>query len=125
MSRRLWARFFARRPQSFSNQPYTRAARVVRERLTVELLEVRNLLSGAQPAYVLLPHGGETTPFGTTGPTGLTPTQIRHAYGFDQIAFANGTIVGDGAGTPIAIVDAFDNPNIASDLHQFDVAFGL
>ena len=28
-------------------------------------------------------------------------------------------------GTTIAIVDAYDDPNIASDLHQFDLAFGL
>ena len=56
--------------------------------------------SGAQPAHVLLPHGGGTaSPFGSPGPTGLTPTQVRHAYGFDQITFANGTIAGDGAGT--------------------------
>ena len=91
--------------------------------LAVELLESRDLLSaGASPTYVILPHSG-ATPFSSAGPTGTTPTQIRTAYGFNQISF-NGT-PGDGRGTTIAIVDAYDDPTIASDLHQFDVAFGL
>src|SRR5207237_345698 len=34
-------------------------------------------------------------------------------------------VAGDGAGTTIAIVDAYDDPKIANDLHQFDVAWGL
>jgi len=68
---------------------------------------------------------GGLTPSSTAGPTGTTPAQIRHAYGFDQISFANGTIPGDGRGTTIAIVDAYDDPNIANDLHQFDLRFGL
>jgi hypothetical protein len=88
----------------------------------LELLESRDLLSGATPDYVLLPAAG-AAPFGTSGPTGYTPSQIRHAYGFDQITF-NG-VAGDGSGTTIAIVDAYDDPNIASDLHQFDLKFGL
>ena len=53
----------------------------------------------------------------------MTPTQIRHAYGIDSITF-NG-VAGDGTGTTIAIVDAYDDPNIANDLHQFDLAYGL
>src|SRR5581483_7133596 len=36
-----------------------------------------------------------------------------------------GTVPADGRGTTIAIVDAFDDPNIANDLHQFDLRFGL
>ena len=64
----------------------------------------------------------------------LNPAQIRHAYGFDQISFRGGTIVGDGTGQTIAIVDAYDNPNFVSssdpnfntsDLHLFDAAYGL
>src|SRR4029077_6830756 len=68
---------------------------------------------------------GGVKSFGSPGPTGLTPTQVRHAYGFDQITFSNGTVTGDGRGTTMAIVDAYDDPNIASDLHQFDLQFGL
>jgi len=94
-----------------------------RLRLHLESLETRNLPSGFTPEYVILPLGAGQ--FNSPGPTGLTPTQIRHAYGFDQISFSNGTIPGDGRGTTIAIVDAYDDPKIATDLHQFDVAFGL
>jgi hypothetical protein len=91
-------------------------------RLLVELLESRELLSGFTPDYVILPHAG-ATPFGSAGPTGMTPSQIRQAYGFNQITF-NG-VAGNGAGATIAIVDAYDDPKIANDLHQFDLAFGL
>jgi len=53
----------------------------------------------------------------------LTPSEIASAYGINQITF--GPIAGTGAGQTIAIVDAYDDPNAAGDLHQFDVAFGL
>ena len=82
------------------------------------------------PNYVLLgadggADGSDETPLATAGPTGTTPTQIRHAYEFDQISFDGGTVAGDGTGTTIAIVDAFNDPDIAGDLHQFDLQFGL
>jgi len=58
-------------------------------------------------------------PFASSGPAGgLSPAQIRHAYGFDQLA-------NDGAGQTIAIVVAYDDPNIGNDLAVFDQAFGL
>lgn len=50
-----------------------------------------------------------------------TPQQLRTAYGFDGL-LSNGI---DGTGRTIIIVDAFDNPYIASDLTLFDAAFGL
>jgi subtilase family serine protease len=53
----------------------------------------------------------------------FNPAQIRHAYGFDQIAF-NG-VPGDGRNQTIAIIDAYDEPNIASDLAAFDSNFGI
>ena len=34
-------------------------------------------------------------------------------------------MTGDGSGTTIAIVDAYNDPKIANDLHQFDLQFGL
>jgi len=91
--------------------------------LRFETLEDRTLLSGfATTNHVILPSshggGGVATPFGNPSPTGLTPTQIRHAYGFDQLSL-------DGTGTTIAIVDAFDDPNIASDLQAFDAQWGM
>lgn len=58
------------------------------------------------------PGGGGGTP------AGYTPAQIRHAYGFDQLPQ-------DGAGQTIAIVDAYDDPNIVSDLNTFSTQFGL
>jgi subtilase family serine protease len=57
-------------------------------------------------------------------PSGYTPARIRHAYNFDSITLG-GTVTGDGSGQTIAIVDAFDDPNIANDLKAFDQQFGL
>ena len=61
--------------------------------------------------------GDETVPLSFGGPVGLTPRQIRTAYGITGIA-------GNGAGQTIAIVDAYDDPNVAADLHAFDQQFG-
>src|SRR4051812_26570579 len=77
-----------------------------------------------QPVRAEKPPEGEARPphhvrgNATTGPTGLTPAQTRHAYGFDQIT-------NSGAGQIIAIVDAYDDPNIESDLGVFDAKFQL
>src|SRR5207253_622122 len=60
--------------------------------------------------------------------TSFTPIQIRHAYGFDRVGFEDAThslVAGDGRGTTIAIVDAFDDPNIISDLAHFDSLYGI
>jgi hypothetical protein len=82
--------------------PAGRAARSVRPRC--EALEERNLL------------------------TSFTPIQIRHAYGFDRVNFADAShsvVTGDGTGQTIAIVDAFNDPNIASDLAHFDSTYSI
>ncbi len=57
----------------------------------------------------------------------LTPAQVRHAYGVDQASYNVGsrTVVGDGSGQTIAIVDAYHDPYIAQDLQNFDRQFGL
>src|SRR5579884_3752203 len=66
------------------------------------------------------------TPNGFPGqPAGLSPQQVSQAYGFNQITFNNGTIVGNGSGQTIAIVDAYNQPNIARDLQTFDSTYGL
>src|SRR5437763_4654957 len=85
-------------------------------------------LDGAFPIeHIASPHGG-TSPYASS----YTPSQIRAAYGFDQISIPG--ITADGAGQTVAIVDAYDNPNFVStgsanfnnsDLHKFDLAFGL
>jgi subtilase family serine protease len=91
----------------------------------LEQLESREVPALAHPQYILMHHAGSAQPLVSSGPTGLTPAQVRHAYGFDQISFSNGTVAGDGSGTTIAIVDAYDDPTAASDLQKFDAAFGL
>jgi hypothetical protein len=106
-------RIAGRRPQSY--------------RPLLEELEKREVLTAfATPTYVLAhPLRGASPNWSSASPSGYTPAQIRHAYGFDQITFNQGAIQGDGSGQTIAIVDAFDDPKIASDLHAFDKYFGL
>lgn len=93
-----------------------------------EPLEARQVLSGcplgyAVPSLLRAQAFDGASAMATSGPTGYSPAQIRHAYGFDAVSF--GAVAADGAGTTIAIVDAYDNPNIAKDLQQFDLQFGL
>jgi subtilase family serine protease len=51
-------------------------------------------------------------------PTGLTPALVKASYQFPTSLTA-------GAGKTIAIVDAFDAPNIAADLNLFSRQYGL
>jgi subtilase family serine protease len=67
----------------------------------------QDIVSSADPSAV-----------GTPPANAYYPAQIRKAYGFDQIPE-------QGQGLTIAIVDAFDDPNIASDLSVFSATFGL
>jgi subtilase family serine protease len=53
-----------------------------------------------------------------SAPYGLSPAQIKSAYGFSTSSTA-------GAGTTIAIVDAFDDPTAESDLAVFSSQYGL
>ena len=124
-------------------------------RLRLELLETRNLLSVAAaidvpanagaladpaalqfqhivydpvthaplPATVGLPGVAPNITPMSSSPVGMTPAQIRTAYGISSISI--GSITGNGAGQTIAIIDAYNDPNIVSDLHQFDLQFGL
>src|SRR5262245_53895900 len=82
--------------------------------LALQLPEDRTLLSSAltamaEPGILVYRPAGTAVPFGSPSPpsTAFTPSQIRHAYGFDQIVFP-GNVKGDGTGTTIAIVDAYD-----------------
>jgi hypothetical protein len=65
-------------------------------------------------------------------PVGYTPDQVRTAYGIDRVTF--GSVIGDGSGQTIAIVDAYDDPAFLnstdanfskSDLAQFDLQVGI
>jgi subtilase family serine protease len=51
-------------------------------------------------------------------PGGLTPAQVKNIYGLDTSPYA-------GAGETIAIVDAYDNPNIALDVYMTSALWGL
>src|SRR5262249_43838712 len=51
----------------------------------------------------------------STTPFGYTPAQVRAYLGLS----------GDGTGQTIAIVDAFDDPNVAADLNAFSSQYGL
>lgn len=95
-------------------------------RAWMESLESRQLLSASNPlmhsdAIRLSAAASATT---TTPVDGYSPAQIRHAYGFDTVGFSNG-VAADGSGQTIAIVDAYNDPKIASDLSTFDQQFGL
>ncbi len=68
---------------------------------------------------------GDAVPFSGPSPYGLSPQQIRHAYGFDQVLLPGSSILADGSGQTIAIVDAYNDPNIRADLAAFSQQFGL
>jgi subtilase family serine protease len=87
---------------------------------------------GLHPPVIVFhpPVGPDGSP--TPPSMAFTPSQIRRAYALDQLSFFG--VTGDGRGQTIAIIDAFDNPKFvsstdanfaASDLHQFDLQFGL
>ena len=90
-------------------------------RLMLELLEDRTLLSvpTAHTNFLLASPSSTRTPGG-----GLSPAQIQEAYDFNLVQFSGGA-QGNGSGQTIAIVDAFDDPNISGDLQAFDTQYNL
>jgi subtilase family serine protease len=61
-------------------------------------------------------------------PSGLTPAQLTEAYGLNAISFTSAsgaTVAGDGTGSTIALIEAYNDPTVASDLHTFDQAYNL
>lgn len=100
-----------------------RAAQLVRhDRRVVEPLEPRQLLSGggsnAGLDLLAAPATQHASAVSSPVPTGYSPQQLAQAYGFNQTSLT-------GAGETIAIVDAYGDSKIASDLHAFDQRFGL
>jgi len=66
-------------------------------------------------------HGGTHSTLkasSAAGSGGYTPTQIRHAYGFDRIS-------GNGAGQTIGIVVAYGSPTLQQDVATFSNTYGL
>ncbi len=147
--------FFARKDRAAARQAAPRATFPARRSFhpVLEQLEDRVVVSSATPPIAVPtsaapaavappiavpPHATPThiiykpqnRPFQSSTPVGFAPQQIQTAYGFNIVY---GTI-GNGAGQTIAIVDAFDDPAfvnstdptfVNSDLHKFDVQFGL
>jgi hypothetical protein len=77
--------------------------------------------NGASGTYTV---AGELPLFGGQ----VTPAQLRHAYGIDQISFTGpegNTVTGDGSGQTIAIVEEGVDPTIGPDLTTFDQFFGI
>jgi subtilase family serine protease len=106
----------------------SRQAVRLRPNLSLDRLEERQLLS-ALPAASLpaLPVQPDIQPPGVVVPLSLpssfpsavyTPSQVRTAYGVNLIP-------GEGQGMTIAIVDAFSQPFIQSDVNEFSTLFGL
>src|SRR5262249_51623568 len=91
-----------------------------RASLRLEELESRALLSASSLTdLVAFPHLDNVTPLAGASATSIyTPAQVRSAYGFNNLPY-------DGAGQTIAIVDAYDDPTIASHLAVFAQQFGL
>ena len=93
-------------------------AKALQRRLQLEELESRALPSAAGLSPQFAAPDSHATPLAASASATYTPDQIRHAYGFDRLPF-------NGAGQTIAVVDAFDDPNILADLRTFDQTFGL
>ena len=98
--------------------------------LVLESLETRQLLStgsiGSNQIVVQPSVAANPTPLiSSLYPSGLSPSEVRQAYGVNQVTFESGKIAGNGSGQTIAIIEAYNDPTISSDLKQFDREYGL
>ena len=136
----MWERLFGRGNGQRGKGPRRKLGRPARgpRRLSgPEALEPRAMLSavvldGASARRLAAPLVAE--PSGSAAPSRweFTPQEIGTAYGIDSIGW--GSLVGNGSGQTIAIVTAYDDPDLTdstnagfatSDLHKFDVQFNL
>jgi len=92
--------------------------------LGVHRLEDRDVPSTVMPDYVLH-HGAGGAAFSSTPGSAYGPSQISHAYSIGTIPFPAPLTGANGAGQTIAIIDTYDDPNIANDLAQFDAQYNL
>jgi subtilase family serine protease len=95
-------------------------------RLTVFAVGALTALTLALPAGVLGAQADQYAsplfrmirPNASAAPTGLSPATIKNVYGFTTSSTA-------GAGSTIAIVDAYDDPTAEADLGVFSSQYGL
>jgi subtilase family serine protease len=69
--------------------------------------------AGCDAKIVTLSDG--VTPFATSGPTGYGPSDLLSAYNLKGLS----------SGATVAIVDAYANPNVASDLAAYRAQYGI
>src|SRR5665213_4434304 len=107
-------------PSPASNRAFTQ----------VQALEARLLMSVSVPRMhttleTIGTHGSSKTAqtFAAPPSSAISPTEMRVYYGIDTIQYGN--IPGDGRGMTIAIVDAFDQPNLQSDFNAFNQQYTL
>ena len=87
-----------------------------------ERLETRDMLSATEMGLALSTSLEQITASPLfSGP--FQPAAINQAYNFNSILPAGGS--GKGLGQTIAIVDAYNNPNIIADTQLFNQTFGL
>ena len=86
-------------------------------------LAVNEAFAGSDPKTIGTLPPIKISKSASPSPVGLNPVQIGHAYGFDQISCYGTSSCG--SGQTIAIVDAYDDPNIESDLATFSAQYGL
>jgi subtilase family serine protease len=101
--------------------PKKRAACEIRQ--SMELLEPRQFLSTSTNPTITPSIVIDAAATSSSSISGYTPAEIKSAYGISSISFSG--VTGTGAGQTIAIVDAYSDANIASDLAVFDKEFGL
>ena len=75
------------------------------------------VLAGSQREHYAS-HPLHVRPNATSSPTGLSPATIKSAYSFSTSMTA-------GAGTTIAIVDAYNDPTAEADLNVYSSTYGL
>ena len=73
---------------------------------------------GVQPGFARPPLHLNIGPRATPASAPYSPAQIRHAYGVDLLAVT-------GTGQKIAIVDAYGDPSIQTDLNNFCQYYGI
>ncbi len=98
--------------------------------LQIERLEDRWLPSVMSPDFIIYhPVGEPQATGGSSTYSGTTPAVMQTAYGITTSTGADlltfGAVAGNGAGQTIAIVDAYNQPNIVNDLANFDSTFHL